>query len=173
MKAIGVTPASPLRTKNGRIQKKRKGGAELRLDWDRFYLAPMKYCLRFGEETSTLTDTASWMLSKHCSCTARPPCFTIRASIWQLVPRMRKIKKRGGGGGGGFGPYTPLPLDPPLNWHYQPAVPEAASDCVCHPVRSPCLCWHSPLLGSRRHSAHSAATQSHLQVTWQVTWYTP
>ena len=33
------------------------GGAELRLDWDRSYLASMKYCLRFEEETST---------SRHC-----------------------------------------------------------------------------------------------------------
>ena len=41
------------------------GGAELCLDWDRS-LVPMKYCLRFEEGTSA--DTASWVLSKHCSC---------------------------------------------------------------------------------------------------------
>ena len=27
------------------------GGAELRLDWDRSFLVPMKYCLRFKEES--------------------------------------------------------------------------------------------------------------------------
>ena len=45
----------------GRIQKKRKrgggeGGAELRLDCDRYFV-PMKYCLRFEEETSIHTLT--------------------------------------------------------------------------------------------------------------------
>ena len=39
---------------SGADPEKRKGdGAELRLDWDGCYLAPMKYCLRFEEETST------------------------------------------------------------------------------------------------------------------------
>ena len=38
----------------GISRKKRKEGGELCLDWDRSYLAPMKYCLRFEEETSTL-----------------------------------------------------------------------------------------------------------------------
>ena len=50
----------------GWIQKKRKGGggggggAEPHLDWDR-YLAPMKCVL-------PQVHTASWVLSKHCSC---------------------------------------------------------------------------------------------------------
>ena len=44
--------------KEGGLNSSRKkeggGGAELRLDWDRSYLVPMKYCLSFKEETSTL-----------------------------------------------------------------------------------------------------------------------
>ena len=46
--------------------KKGREGLTLLLDWDRSYLAPMKYCVRF-EEKSLDPDTASWVLSEHCS----------------------------------------------------------------------------------------------------------
>ena len=37
----------------------KKEGAELRLDWDRSYLASMKYSLRFKEETDTLLQATN------------------------------------------------------------------------------------------------------------------
>ena len=77
---------------------------------------PMKYCLKFEEETST---------PRHCllgaeqalqllDCLSSSPCVAIQAL---LVLRMHKIifqKGWGGGGGGGALALIALPLDPPL-----------------------------------------------------------
>ena len=57
-KNIGTAPPVSVQLATMRSRKKGKGGgrgggAELCLDWDRSYLAPMKYCLKFKEETST------------------------------------------------------------------------------------------------------------------------
>ena len=93
--------------KQGRIQNKRKEGAELGIDltW-----CPWKTASG-SRKKPPHPDTASWVLSKHCSC-------YLASRFKQWVSRMRKIIFKGGGGGGGggggFGPYSPPPGSAPV-----------------------------------------------------------
>ena len=86
----------------GRTQKKRKGGgggggALLRLDWDKFYLVPMKYCLRFKEETSTCTLTlplGCWASTAAARLSLHHP-----VSRFNLTVSLTHAQDKGGGGG--------------------------------------------------------------------------
>ena len=69
----------------------------LRLDWDRYYLAPMKYCLRLAYTLTCLLGAEQALqpkLSLHHSASS------FNLSVSHITCKIIFQKKKGGGGGG-------------------------------------------------------------------------